>query len=106
MVTLCGASAYQQKFYLNPDFAKLPESVKQELKIICVGFTEDAGGVFTIDFDDQGIPKFSVRTADYDPNFDEIAAELYIRKMQTEKAELMKQLELFYRIFILGEEPV
>ena len=41
MVTLCGASAYQQKFYLNPDFAKLPESVKQELKIICVGFTED-----------------------------------------------------------------
>ena len=30
-VVLCGASAYEQKYYFNQDFDSLPESVKQEL---------------------------------------------------------------------------
>ena len=30
-VVLCAASAYEEKFYLNPEFDALPESVKQEL---------------------------------------------------------------------------
>ena len=28
-IVLCAASAYEQKFYLNPDFMTLPESVRQ-----------------------------------------------------------------------------
>ena len=35
-IVLCAASAYEQKFYLNPDFMTLPESVRQELQIMCV----------------------------------------------------------------------
>ena len=34
-VVLCGASAYEQKYYFNQDFDSLPESVKQELHIMC-----------------------------------------------------------------------
>ena len=30
-VVLCAASAYEQKFYLNEDFADLPEGIKEEL---------------------------------------------------------------------------
>ena len=35
-VVLCGASAYNKKFYLNQDFKGLPDSIKDELKIMCV----------------------------------------------------------------------
>ena len=40
-MVLCAASAYERKFYLNPEFNSLPEEVKQELQIMCVLFTED-----------------------------------------------------------------
>ena len=39
-VVLCGANAYEGKYYLNPAFDKIPESIKKELNIICVLFTE------------------------------------------------------------------
>lgn len=31
-VVLCGASAYNKKFYLNQDFKGLPDSIKGEIK--------------------------------------------------------------------------
>ncbi len=34
-VVLCGASAYEEKYYLNPQFSKLPEHIRQELQIVC-----------------------------------------------------------------------
>lgn len=53
-VVLCGASAYEQKYYFNQDFDSLPESIKQELHIMCVLYTEDIGGILTLEFDDNG----------------------------------------------------
>ena len=47
-VVLCGASAYEQKYYLNEDFKSLPSQVQDELKIMCVLFTEDVGGILTL----------------------------------------------------------
>ena len=35
-VVLCGANSYEEKYYLNPDFDRLPDHVKDELKIMCV----------------------------------------------------------------------
>ena len=58
-VVLCGASAYNKKFYLNQDFKGLPDSIKDELKIMCVLFTEDIGGIFQVVFDEEsGVPYF------------------------------------------------
>ena len=31
-VTLCGASYYEQKYYFNPDFGKLPTAIQEELQ--------------------------------------------------------------------------
>ena len=31
-----------------------PESIKQELHIMCVLYTEDIGGILTLEFDDNG----------------------------------------------------
>lgn len=35
-VVLCGANAYDMKYYFNPAFNGIPDSIKDELHIICV----------------------------------------------------------------------
>ena len=42
-VVLCASNSYEKKYYFNPDFDKLPEDIKNELKIMCVLFTEACG---------------------------------------------------------------
>ena len=54
-IVLCGANAYEKKYYFNEEqFKMIPESIKEELHIICVLFTEEVGGVFTIAFEEDG----------------------------------------------------
>ena len=102
-IVLCGANSYERKFYLNPDFEALPESVKDELKIMCVLFTEDVGGVLTLVFEENGELCFEVTQEDNDFFFDEIGSVLKIKQFQRTKEELLESLELFYRVFFLGE---
>ena len=44
-VVLCASNSYEKKYYFNPDFDRLPEDIKNELKIMCVLFTEEVGGI-------------------------------------------------------------
>lgn len=99
---LCGANSYEQKYYLNPDFESLPEQIKDELKIMCVLFTEDVGGIITLEYQEDGSLEFKVICDEYDVTFDEIGCGLKIKQMQTEKRELLESLELFYKVFVLG----
>lgn len=103
-VVLCGASAYEQKYYLNEDFKGLPSQIQDELKIMCVLFTEDVGGVLTLVFDEDGELLLEVSADEGDLLYDEIGSELKIRQIQKEKEELLRALELYYRVFFLGEE--
>ena len=102
--TLCGANSYVQKYYYNnAEFGNLPEHIKQELQIMCVMFTEDVGGILTLSFDADGTLKFNVTKEDADVLFDEIGSELAIRRLQKEKAELLNNLELYYKMFFFGK---
>ena len=102
-VVLCGANSYEQKYYFNQDFGKLPEQIRQELQIMCVLFTEDVGGVLILEFSPQGHLTFRVEADEQDYLFDEIGSELKIRQYQREKRELLESLELFYQVFCLGQ---
>ena len=104
-VVLCGASAYEKKFYLNPAFEKLPEAIRQELQILCVLFTEDVGGVLTLVFDENGTLCLEVSVAEDDYLYDEIGSELKIKEIQNTKQELLASLELYYQVVILGKDP-
>ena len=53
-VVLCGANSYEEKYYLNPDFEQLPGSVKDELKIMCVLYVNDVGGILTLVYHENG----------------------------------------------------
>ena len=102
--TLCAASAYEEKYYFNPVFNKLPESVQEELRIISVLFTEEIGGVFAIGFDDGGSLIFHTQARASDYSYDEIGAELMIRQIQKNREDLLHSLELYYRVFVLKEK--
>lgn len=104
-IVLCGASAYEQKYYFNQDFNSLPEAVKQELQIMCVLYTEEIGGILTLEFDDDGNLQFKTEALDADALYDEIGSVLKIKKIQEEKRELLESLEMYYRVFFLGETP-
>ena len=101
---LCAASAYEQKFYLNPEFDALPERIKEDLKIMCVLYTEDVGGILMLVFDEDGNLELKVEHAENDFAFDEIGSVLKIKELQQKKRELFESLELFFRVFYLGEE--
>ena len=102
--TLCGASSYTKKYYLDPQFDRLPQDVKDELKIMCVTFTEDVGGILTVEFGDDKRPTFVVRVADNDDSVREQDVDGAISKLQEDKASLMEKLGIFYRVFVLGEK--
>ena len=103
-MVLCAASSYEQKYYLNPEFESLPEAVKQELQIMCVLYTADVGGVLLLVFDENGNLELKVEHNEGDYSFDEIGSVLKIKELQNTKEELFKSLEMFYKVFYLGEE--
>ena len=103
-IVLCAASSYERKFYLNPEFDALPESIRQELQIMCVMYTEDVGGVLMVVFDEEGRLELKVDREEEDFLFDEIGSVLKIKQIQQERRELFESLELFFRVFYLGEE--
>ena len=105
-VVLCGANSYEEKYYLNERFSKLPQAVKNELQIMCVLFTEEVGGILTMEYLADGTLVFKTRVDDYDFYYDEIEAGLGIRKLQKEKKDLLESLELYYRTVFLEAEGV
>ena len=94
---LCGSSAYEKKFYINEEFASLPQEVKQELQIMCVLFTEEIGGILLLEFDEEGELNFVTQAKEDDYMYDEIGSGLKIKKLQMEKRELLESIQLFYK---------
>ncbi|MGB4660731.1 MAG: DUF6145 family protein [Mobilitalea sp.] len=101
-IVLCASSAYEKKFWMNEKFKALPEQIRQELKIMCVLFTEDVGGILTLEYEDDGTLIFKVEADDADYLYDEIGSGLKIKRIRMEKAELLEALEIYYKVVVLG----
>jgi hypothetical protein len=101
-IVLCAASAYEKKFYLNQLFEGIPQSVKDELKIMCVLFTEDVGGILELIYDEEGELEFRTSSDEGDYLYDEIGSVLKVKELQRDKQELLESLQMFYKIIILG----
>ncbi len=104
-VVLCGASAYDKKYYFNKKFDKIPENIKEELHIICVLFTEEVGGVFTIVFTPTGDVEMETQHDEGDLLYDEIGSELLIKKIRSTKQEMFQALSLYFRVAFLHQNP-
>lgn len=101
---LCGANAYERKYYFNQMFKGIPESIQEELHIICVLFTEEVGGVFTIVFESDGSVSLETNADDDDIYYDEISSGLLVSEIRRKRQELLESLSLYYRVFILKED--
>ena len=104
-VVLCGANAYEQKYYFNPVFKQIPESIKKELNIISVLFTQEAGGIFTIVFEEDGTISIETNADEEDITYDEITAGLLVGEVRRKRQDLFEALGLYYRIYVLHENP-
>lgn len=100
---LCGANAYEMKYYFNRQFDGIPESIREELRILCVLFTEEVGGVFTISFEEDGTVLLETNADDDDIYYDEISSGLMVSEVRRRRQELFESLSLYYRVFILKE---
>lgn len=103
-VVLCGANAYDKKYYFNEQFKGIPSSIQEELHIICVLFTEEIGGIFTIEFDEYGNVELRTEYAPEDYLYDDIGSGLLISEVRRKRQELFESLSLYYKAVILHED--
>lgn len=103
-VILCAANAYEKKYYFNEKFSMIPESIQEELHVICVLFTEEVGGVFSIGFDEDGSLYLLTNADEEDLLYDEIGSGLLVKELRRKREDLFESLEQFYAAFILGKE--
>ena len=104
-IVICGANAYDKKYYFNKKFDRLPTNIKEELHIICVLFTEEAGGIFTISFTPFGHVEFDTRHEEDDLFYDEISARLLIKEIRRKKREMLDALSIYFRVTFLHQNP-
>ncbi len=103
-MVLCAASSYNQKYYFNPQFDKLPDVVKDELKILAVTTADKLGGILTIGFYEDSALYFESSAEEQDYLYDEIGVPLEIDRIKREKQEWIHTLQLFYTSFFLNPE--
>lgn len=101
---LCGANAYEMKYYFNEQFKGIPDSIKEELRIISVLFTQEVGGIFTIAFDEEGNVTMETNADEEDITYDEISSGLLVSEIRRNRQELFEALGLYYRICVLKED--
>ena len=103
-MVLCASNAYEKKYYLNDQFSNLPERVKQELQIMCVLFTEEVGGILILQYEEDGTLQIVTEADEGDLLYDDIGCGVKVKQMQLDKRELLESLEMYYKVFVLGEE--
>ncbi len=85
-------------------FSRIPGSIQDELHIICVLFTEEAGGVFTVVFEPDGSVSLETDADENDVYYDEIGSGLLVKEIRRKRKELLQSLSLYYRALVLKED--
>ncbi|MCI9338461.1 MAG: hypothetical protein HFH93_13165 [Lachnospiraceae bacterium] len=103
-LVLCAANAYEQKYYFNQQFNGIPESIREELRILCVLFTQEVGGVFAIAFEEDGSIVLETNADDDDITYDEVSSGLLVGEVRRRRQELFESLQIYYKVFVLRED--
>ena len=100
---IAGASFTQQKYFFEPKFDVIPESVKDEIRTICIVMAQKLRCTFLMGFLPDGEIYFDVVNSEDDFDFDDIGCELEMKRIKTEEKELIEKLELWYKVFMTEE---
>ena len=96
---LAAADCAAQKYFLEPAFAALPEQILEEVKTICIVLAQKLNCTFLIGFYENGEVYFETVQREDDFDFDQIGAELEIKRLQRQEAELFRALQMWYTVF-------
>lgn len=98
--TILAAASYEkQKYYFEPEFNLIPSDVKNDIKTICVLTAQKLLCTFIIGFYDDGQVYFEIDTLNRGIDFDDIGAELEIKKIRNNYKELLNGLQIWYLMF-------
>lgn len=96
---LAAASFDNEKYYMESAFDSLPEGIKNEIREICVCMAEKLMCTFIMGFRGSGDIYFETVKSHSLPDFDDIGAELEIKRISSQRRELLKALKLWYVIY-------
>ncbi|WP_053982739.1 DUF6145 family protein [Niameybacter massiliensis] len=91
-------SPYNHKYYFDPKFNDIPTEIKEELAEAIAAIAEKVNAIISVGFNEDG-QIFIDQTADEEIFVDEIGAALEIKRLQKDKAELLKSLQLWYMVY-------
>ena len=97
---LAYASQYKEKYFFNEEVGKLPQTVRNEVLMCLTMIVEEAGGVAELGFYPDGEVYVDSYCEEGDLGYDEISAGLLVREVERDHAELLEQLELWYRTIL------
>ena len=104
---LAAANNKEQKYFMEEEFKFLPDTIKEDLKRICVYMAEklNRNGEYQtrVQQSRNGDVYFETIKHEGDFDFDEIGAELEIKRLQKEELELFRAMELWYVLFCTKE---
>lgn len=103
---LAAASYEKQKYYLESKFQTLPESIQEEIRIICVTTAQKLGCTFLMGFHENGEIYFESVKREDDFNFDEIGAELEVKEIVRKEKHLLASLTAWFTIFFTEDGEV
>ncbi len=95
---LAAANAQEQKYYLEPEFSALPDAIQEEIRMICILLAQKLNCTFLMGFAEGALYFETIRNAD-DCDFDDIGAELEIKRVQRQQKELLRAIELWYAVY-------
>ena len=67
-------------------------------------FTEEVGGILILQYEEDGTLQIVTEADEGDILYDDIGCGLKVKQMQLDKRELLESLEMYYKVFVLGEE--
>lgn len=100
---LAVASFEKQKYFIEPKFQALPEEIQKDVKVLCVLTAQKLCCTFLMGFEEKGDIYFETIKSEQSIDFDDIGAELEIKKIQSENKELLQALKLWYIVFFTKE---
>ena len=94
--TIAAASFENQKFFLDPACSALPIEIKDEIKVLCVSMAQKLCCTFTMNFDEFGDVYFQTFPQQDAFAFDDIGADLEIKRIRKSKCQLLLGLQEWY----------
>lgn len=82
-----------KKILSESGFSEITAEIQDELKLMCVLYTEDVGGTLTLKFDEDGELIFETAADEGDLLYDEIGSVLKVKQLQNTKQELLESLK-------------